>query len=100
MPEKAVPHNDIVYKLRESMLNTTEGENSPALERMLEEEIKARPGDVGLRIRLVTLLQDQRGLQPVLRAGAEAPVVHIQGVVLLSRGALRELQGESRLSLY
>ena len=42
MPEKAVPHNDIVYKLRESMLNTTEGENSPALERMLEEEI--RPG--------------------------------------------------------
>ena len=57
MAEKAVPHNDIVYKLRESMLNTTEGENSPALERMLEEEIKARPGDVGLRIRLVTLLQ-------------------------------------------
>ena len=57
MAEKAVPHNDIVYKLRESMLNTTEGENSPALERMLEEEIKARPGDVGLRVRLVTLLQ-------------------------------------------
>ena len=55
--EKAVPHNDIVYKLRESMLNSTEGENSPALERMLEEEIKARPGDVGLRVRLVTLLQ-------------------------------------------
>ena len=39
------------------MLNTTEGENSPALEKMLEEEIKVRPGDVGLRVRKVTLLQ-------------------------------------------
>ena len=55
--EKAVPHNDIVYKLREAMLNTTEGENSPALEKMLEEEIKVRPGDVGLRVRKVTLFQ-------------------------------------------
>ena len=55
--EKAVPHNDIVYKLRESMLAATEGENSPALESLLQEEIKARPEDVGLRVRLITLLQ-------------------------------------------
>ena len=57
MAEKAVPHNDIVYKLRESMLAATEGENSPALESLLQEEIKARPEDIGLRVRLVTLLQ-------------------------------------------
>ena len=57
MAEKAVPHNDIVYKLRESMLAATEGENSPALESLLQEEIKARPEDVGLRVRLITLLQ-------------------------------------------
>ena len=57
MAEKAIPHNDIVYKLRESMLAATEGENSPALETFLLEEIKARPQEVGLRVRLVTLLQ-------------------------------------------
>ena len=55
--EKAVPHNDIVFKLREKMLESTEGENSQALETMLLEEIQARPQEVGLRVRLVSLLQ-------------------------------------------
>ena len=49
--EKAVPHNDVVYKLRESMLTASDGENSPALETVIQEEIQARPDDVKLRVR-------------------------------------------------
>ena len=50
--EKAVPHNDVVYKLRESMLTASDGENSPALESVILEEINARPEDVKLRVGL------------------------------------------------
>ena len=49
--EKAAPHNDVVYKLRESMLIASDGENSPALETVIQEEIQARPDDVKLRVR-------------------------------------------------
>ena len=45
-----MPHNDVVYKLRESMLTASDGENSPALEAVILEEIKARPEDVKLRV--------------------------------------------------
>jgi hypothetical protein len=51
--EKEAPHSDSVYRLREAMLAATEGENGPALEEVLLAEVKAKPGDVGLRIRLV-----------------------------------------------
>ena len=44
--EKAVPHSDVVYKLKEAMLTASEGENSPALEDVLLQELKARPTDV------------------------------------------------------
>merc|ERR1719228_3288315 len=46
--ERAVPHSDAVYRLREAMLAATEGDNSPALEEVLLAEIKARPDDVSL----------------------------------------------------
>ena len=46
-----MPHNDVVYKLRESMLTASDGENSPALETVIQEEIQARPDDVKLRVR-------------------------------------------------
>ena len=49
--EKAAPHNDVVYKPRESMLIASDGENSPALETVIQEEIQARPDDVKLRVR-------------------------------------------------
>ena len=66
-----MPHNDIVYKLRESMLTATEGENSPGLESLLQAEIKARPEDVGLRVRLVTLLQRSGRTKEGLRLCSE-----------------------------
>ena len=47
----------MVYKLRESMLSASEGENSPAVETVIMEEIKMKPEDVKLRVRLVTLYQ-------------------------------------------
>ena len=47
-----MPHNDVVYKLRESMLTASDGENSPALESVILEEINARPEDVKLRVGL------------------------------------------------
>ena len=50
MGEKAVPHNDVVYKLRERMLTASDGENSPALETVILEEINVRPEDVKLRV--------------------------------------------------
>ena len=53
--EKAVPHSDVVYKLREVMLTASEGENSPALEDVLLQELKARPTDVQLRVRYLSL---------------------------------------------
>ena len=48
--ERAVPHSDVVYKLREAMLTASEGENSPALEEVLLQELQARPTDVQLRV--------------------------------------------------
>ena len=50
--EKAVPHNDVVYKLREKMLTASDGENSPALETVINEEISVRPDDVKLRVNI------------------------------------------------
>ena len=40
----------MVYKLREAMLTASEGENSPALEDVLLQELQARPTDVQLRV--------------------------------------------------
>ena len=52
MGEKAVPHSDVVYKLREAMLTASEGENSPALEDVLLQELKAKAtDDVQLQVR-------------------------------------------------
>ena len=48
-----MPHNDVVYKLREAMLTASDGENSPALEAVILEEMKARLEDVKLRVGIV-----------------------------------------------
>ena len=61
MGEKAVPHNDVVYKLRERMLTASDGENSPALETVILEEINVRPEDVKLRVCVFVFLEGGGG---------------------------------------
>ena len=41
----------MVYKLRESMLSASDGENSSAVETVILEEINIKPDDVKLRVR-------------------------------------------------
>ena len=48
--DRSVPHSDVVFKLREAMLTASDGENSPALEKVLLQELQARPTDVQLRV--------------------------------------------------
>ena len=108
-----MPHNDVVYKLRESMLTASDGENSPALETVILEEIKARPEDVKLRVCQSLkcsashkscyadpsgdpLSEDgahPRRLQPLLRAGGQTPVAQLPRMVFLSCRDGRKLSG-------
>ena len=45
--ERAAPHHEAVYRLREALLTASEGEASPALEAALLQEVAARPGSSG-----------------------------------------------------
>ena len=96
------------------MLTASDGENSPALETVIQEEIQARPDDVKLRVRrevvvmqLFTSLQfagtpgdalpadrqNPGGLQPLRGAGALPPLVLLPGVVLRPGRGRGELPG-------
>ena len=55
--ERAAPHHEAVYRLREALLTASEGEASPALEAALLQEVAARPGELQLHLRLVSLYQ-------------------------------------------
>lgn len=55
--ERAAPHHEAVYRLRQALLTASEGEASPALEAALLQEVAARPGELQLHLRLVSLYQ-------------------------------------------
>jgi len=61
--EKHHPHHDSVYRLREAMLTSVEGDTSPKLEEVLAAELVAKPTDVILRMRLVRLFQRSGRIQ-------------------------------------
>ncbi|GAB6028232.1 hypothetical protein CHUAL_002421 [Chamberlinius hualienensis] len=56
--ERCFPHNEVVFRLRESLINVDGEQNTQELENLITNELVVRPKDVNLRIKLLKLYLD------------------------------------------